>query len=387
MSAALLAPMGLAALAALMLPLLIHLSRRDIQRPIAFAALRWLEPRPKPRRRPRLDELALLSARLALLTLLALVLARPVWRGESGRGAWLAAAPGADPAAARAQAPRGAHMLWLAPGFPGLGRRAPAGMAPISSLLRELDADLPREATLTVVVPAVLQGVDAERPRLSRAVDWRVLPGESPAVATPATSAAPPPLVLRSAPGFEAAARYLRAAVAAWAPSPTLSAPDAGPLSEPLPQGVHAVAWLAPGPLPAAVRDRLAKGAAVLLPAEASIDGLGPATPLWRNAQGRTLVEGGSLGRGRWRRFTGPLDSETMPELLAPDFPTRLEALLADPTPPPTRVWARDFQPLLGARAGGAPAQDLTPALALLAVALFALERWLATRRQRAQTP
>lgn len=386
MSAALLAPLGLAALAALLAPLLIHLSRRAAQRPTDFAALRWLEPRPRPQRRPRLDELALLSARLVLLTLLALVLARPVLWGASGARAWLLVAPGADPVAAMAQAPKGAHMRWLAPGFPGLGRTAPAGAAPISSLLRELDADLPRGATLTVAVPAVLRGVDAERPRLSRAVDWRVLPGATPAIARAAT-AVPPTLVIRSAPGFETGARYLRAAAAAWAPSRAASAPDAGPLTEPLPQDARAIAWLAPGPLTAAVRDRLARGAVVLLPAEASIDGLGPATPLWRDDQGRLLVEGGGLGRGRWRRFTRPLDSETTPGLLAPDFPTRLAGVLADPPPPPARVEARDFHPLLGARAGTPAAQDLTPVMALFTVALFALERWLATRRRRAQTP
>jgi hypothetical protein len=125
----------------------------------------------------------------------------------------------------------------------------------------------------------------------------------------------------------------------------------------------------------------------VLLPSEGRVDGLGLATPLWRDAQGRPLVEGGDLGRGRWRRFTRPLDPETTPELLAPDFPARLTRLLADPPPAPARVEGRDFHPLVGARAGSPAAQDLTPVVALFAVALFALERWLASRRQRAPCP
>jgi hypothetical protein len=387
MSWGLLAPLGLTALAALIVPLLIHLTRRDIQRPIAFAALRWLEPRPKPRRRPRLDEWALLAARLALLTLLALVLARPVWRGENNAQAWLAVAPGTNLAAARALAPKGAHVRWLAPGFPGLGRPVSTGSASISSLLRELDADLPRGARLTVVVPAVLDGVDAERPRLSRAVDWRILPGATAPAARPAIPAAPPTLVIRYATGFEAGARYLRAATEALAPSRAAAASDAGPTRDPLPQGARAIAWLTPGPIPGDVRERLVKGAVVLLPVQASIEGLGPATPLWRDDEGRTLVEGGSLGHGLWRRFTRPLDSETMPELLAPDFPDRLAGLLAAPPPPPARVEARNFHPLVGARVGSPATQDVTPLLAFVAIALFALERWLATRRQRAQSP
>jgi len=387
MSVALMAPLGLAALAALLLPLLIHLARREIQRPIDFAALRWLEPRPKPQRRPRLDEGALLAARLILLALLALALARPLIWGESGVRTWLVVAPGVDAAAARAQAPKAARRLWLTPGFPDLAKPTPVSTAPISSLLRELDAALPRGASLTLVVPAVLQGVDAERPRLSRAVDWRVLPGATPAPATPAAPAVAPTLVIRSAPGFEAGARYLSAAAAAWSPSASAGAPAAGPLSEALPDNAPAIAWLAPGPLPAAVRDRLSRGAVVLLPAEASIDSLGPATPLWRDAQGQPLVEGGRLGRGRWRRFARPLTSETTPELLQPDFPTRLAGLLADPPPPPARVEARAYHPLVGARSGSPAAQDLTPLLSLIVAALFALERWLATRRRRAPTP
>jgi hypothetical protein len=380
-----LAPLGLAALAALVVPLLIHLRRRDARPPIAFAALRWLEPRPKPQRRPRLDERALLVARAALLTSLALALAQPVLRGAGGKGAWLAAAPGADPAAARATAPKATQMRWLAPGFPDLGRPAPAAAAPFSSLLRELDADLPPEATLTVVVPAALGGLDAERPRLSRPVQWRVTPGGAPTGAeTHAATLPPPRLVLRWAPGLAVGARYLRAAAAAWSPT---DAPDAGPSSRPLPAGAHAIAWLAPGPVPAAVRDRAAAGAILLLPAEASNVGLGPATTLWRDAEGLAVVEGGALGRGRWLRFTRPLDPESMPQLLAPDFPTRLAALLADPPPPPALVEARAFQPLVGARAQGVAAVDLAPVLALIAVALFALERALATRRQRAPSP
>ncbi len=387
MSAALLAPLGLAALAALILPLLIHLARRDTQRPTAFAALRWLEPRPKPQRRPRLDEMALLAARLGLLTLLALILARPVWRGERDARAWLAVAPGVDPAQTRALSPKGARGLWLAPGFPTLGRRAPLSATPVSSLLRELDADLPPGARLTVVVPEVLQGVDAERPRLSHNADWRILPGASPADARAAGADAPPKLIVRVAPGFEAGARYVRAAALAWTSPAAAGATDTGPISARLPPDAREIAWLGPGALPVAVRDLLMRGAVVLLPVEAPTDGLGPATTLWRDARGQPLVEGGGVGRGRWRRFARPLDPEVMPELLEPDFPTRLAGLLADPPPPPARVPAGAFAPLTGGRAGGPTAQDLAPVLALIAIALFAVERWLATRRLRAQTP
>jgi hypothetical protein len=48
---------------------------------------------------------------------------------------------------------------------------------------------------------------------------------------------------------------------------------------------------------------------------------------------------------------------------------------------------ARDLHPLIGARAGNPPAEDLTPILAILALVVFAVERWLATRRLRALAP
>ena len=70
-------PAGLAALAALLLPLLIHLARRDQQQLIDFAALRWLAAKPRPRHRIRFDEWPLLLVRLLLLALLAGLLARP----------------------------------------------------------------------------------------------------------------------------------------------------------------------------------------------------------------------------------------------------------------------------------------------------------------------
>ena len=56
MSLAFLLPAGLAALAALVVPLLLHLARRYEQTPTDFAALRWLRQKPKPRHRIRFDE-------------------------------------------------------------------------------------------------------------------------------------------------------------------------------------------------------------------------------------------------------------------------------------------------------------------------------------------
>ncbi len=385
MTAALLFPAGLATLAALALPLLIHLARRTEERPTPFAALRWLRPKPRPRHRPRLDEHLLLATRLLLVAALALVLARPMLFGAGDETRWVAVAPGVNPAAAQAFIGRGVHAVWLTPGLPDLRRAPPTGFTPIGSLLRQLDADLQPTAQLTVLVPTVLQGADAERPRLAHRVNWRVLPGAMPSPLP--TLDAPPSLVVRYAPGENEGLRYLRAAANAWATPPAPPAFEAAPLSTPLPATAATIVWLAPAPVPATVLDRVAHGAVVLISSQAQVAGTGPSVTIWREALGSSLMEAATLGRGRVLRFTRPLTPEAMPELLEPDFPARLRDALAVPPPPPTRVDARDYAPLHGRRIGAPPAQDLRPVLAGLVVALFAAERWLATRRRRGNTP
>src|SRR5690606_13386264 len=135
-------PAGLFALAALLLPLLIHLARRDQQQLIDFAALRWLSAKPRPRRRIRFDEWPLLLVRLLLLTLLAMLLARPALNGVIDATPRVAVLPGLDLAKARAavDAPQ-ADWLWLAADFPRIDgdTAAPSINQPIASLLRELD--------------------------------------------------------------------------------------------------------------------------------------------------------------------------------------------------------------------------------------------------------
>ncbi len=211
MTPTLLAPLGLAALAALAIPLIIHIARRNESRTVQFAAMRWLEARPRPRRRMRFDELWLLAVRLLLLTLLALWLAQPALFGVTDDRPVVAVVPGAVESAAPEI--EGARRVWLAPDFPDLASPAPPASANPISLLRELDASLPPEASLTVVAPSILDGVDAERPVLSRAVDWRVAQAPSPAEVDPPE---PPRLVVRYDDAHAGGVRYFRAVAMAW---------------------------------------------------------------------------------------------------------------------------------------------------------------------------
>lgn len=398
MNPILLLPIGLVALAALIVPLLIHLARRSEQRPTDFAALRWLRQRPKPRHRIRFDEWLLLAVRLLLLALLALLLARPALYGAQSDAPWIAVVPGVQvQALAALDRPADARMHWLAPGFPAFDPAAPApptsSELPVSSLLRELDATLPAQVGVTVLVPEQLQGADAQRPRLSRQVEWRLLPGAMPA--RNAQAIAVPDPSIRYAADRAAALPYLRAAIASWREPGAVAAGRAnGSIAldtQPLDASSRQLMWLKPGPLPSAVSEWIAKGGTVLLDAASAWpSGEGAAivpVPLWRNADGVVLVEGARYGRGKVMRWTRALTPQALPELLEPVFAGHLRSLFEPPREPPSRVMAREHAPSTGAAAFVLPPRDLRLWLALLIALVFLVERWLATRPRRGAAP
>ncbi|MFS0773979.1 BatA domain-containing protein [Sphingomonas sp. 1P08PE] len=364
-------PLALVALAAWAVPLLIHLARRTETRPTDFAALRWLRQKPRPRHRPRFDERVLLVVRLVLIALIALWLARPVLPGSADRTAVVAFAPGTTPFAAE-----GRRRVWLAPGFPSVDAAAPAGRGPVDSLIRQLDADLPPGVPLTLVVPARLQGADGERPRLSRAVRWRVVPGG--AVDTGGAPPAPD-LTIRYAPERAGQVRYWRAAAAAWG----RRFAEAG-FDRPIDPGARDLVWLAGGALPPAVRNWVERGGTALVPMDADI--AARFVPVWRDDIGMPLAEGAALGRGRVVRLTRELTLAAMPELLDAGFPGELRAMLA-PLPPPAVVAARDHAPLTGGPAPVEPVRDLRMPVAIAIALLWLVERWLATARRRGAMP
>jgi hypothetical protein len=405
MTLSLLLPIGLAALAALLLPLLIHLARRSEQRLVSFAALRWLQAKPQPRRKRRFEEHLLMVLRLLLLAALALLLAEPVLLGKPDRRPWILVAPGVDATAARrACDTRAAQWHWLAPGFPALDAKAAnppiaAASAPatFASLLREADAKLPAGAPLTVLVPAVLDGADAEQPMLSRRVDWRVMPASTAPVQVATGKAAVQRLMVRYAPERSPSLRYLRAAGAAWqaaapaAPRTDPASASASPVSiapatQALDGGTRHLVWLVPGALPPAVRDWISAGGDALLDARTAVPELADAAVVWRDGSG-PLARGTRLGRGRVMRLERDLLPAQMPGLLEPDFPAQLQHLFATPPPAPARVDASAYAPRTGASPYPETPRPLAPWLAALIAALFLVERWLANgpRRRHAQ--
>ncbi|TLX22371.1 BatA domain-containing protein [Thermomonas fusca] len=378
MSLSLLLPAALAALASLLLPLLLHLARRDNVRPLDFAALRWLRARPRPRRRLRFDEWPLLLLRLLLLALLALWLARPVLHGAPDLRPIVVVMPGVPASALPAQQlPENARRHWLAQGLPALDAPPPATPQPIFSLLRELDADLPPGVPLVVLATARFDGADGRIPQLSRELDWRVV-DSVPAASRPAARQPPPTLYLHADAGHAAALRPLRAAARAWQVEVFDLAAGATP-----PATSAIAAWLSSTPMPSALRDWIARGGSVLLAHDAPLPADIALAPVLHDAAGAPLLESGSLGRGRLLRFRQPLRPADMPLLLEAEFPQRLREALAPTMQPPARADARAFAPTAGARAQPAAPRDLQPWLAVLIALLFAIERWLATARRR----
>jgi len=373
-------PAGLFALAALLLPLLIHLARRDQQQLIDFAALRWLSAKPRPRRRIRFDEWPLLLLRLLLLALLAVLLARPALNGVIDATPRVAVAPGVDMNKARGLVNvADAKWLWLAPDFPRIDDRTsvPATDQPIASLLRELDATLPPEAPLTVIVPSVLQGLDAQRPQLSRTVQWQIV--ETPVSAASNARITAPQLQVRYDDAGQAALRYLRAVNQAWHPDATLdSAEDSRAFND----GAAVRVWLSARAIPEATLAWASTGGTLLVDARTPVPADAQRTPLWHDDTSNLLLEQINHANTRWLRWNTPLDAASMPALLDARFPQQLLTQLQTP-PSPDRATAITMAPLQIAATYPQSARELAPWLITAIALLFLLERWMATARRR----
>ncbi len=205
----LLSPLWLAGLAALGLPLLLHLWSRRPARVVRVGTTRHLAGFPPVRRlAPRLTEPWLLVLRLAVFTALVLALAEPLARR--------APVAGGAPIVLVAPVPRvdsatdwrrplidslrqvGSELRLLANGFPpyGPGREADDTI-PLWDRLAEADRRLPAGRPFIVVAAARPDGLGARRPVLGRAVEWIDPRSPAPSWAIAAAWARGDSLVLR----------------------------------------------------------------------------------------------------------------------------------------------------------------------------------------------
>lgn len=394
MSVGLLLPAALAALAALALPLLIHLSRRSERPLLVFAAVRWLRAKQRARRRVRIEEWLLLVLRLLLLAAVVVLLAQPVWFGAGNDRAWVVVVPGADPAAlADDPTLRAAHWHWLMPGFPAFASTAPQSPTATASLLRELDATLAASQPLTLIVPEHLDGLDAERIVLSRRVDWRIVTSRAPRVAVQSAAPAPQQVTIRHDAAHAALSRYFNAAANAW--NAASEAPGDDPVQQPfvidsattdgaLPTVSGWLLWLSADALPASVERWLGEGGSVLRIADSASAADDRAPEIWRGVRADTRISAQRSGRGRLLILHGVRDPADLPETLEPEFPTLLRDWLSALARGPDQALAQHVAPVTGIAAWPPASTPLDGILIALIAVLWLSERVLASARRKA---
>lgn len=375
-----LASAGLFALAALSLPLLIHLIRRPQRQLRDFAALRWLAERNRPREKLRWHERLLLLLRLLLLAVLAALLALPAWRAPPlpAGTAWVLVTPGVDAETAQRSVDLpAAEWHWLAPGFPQLmaAVEPPPAAPEFASLIRELDQQLPPATTVTIVVPEMLSGLDGGRLRLQRNVDWRVLRS----VADNGAETELQPLRVQARADADGSSELAVAAALAqaWQAAGRDASYDAAAAEAPVPVGTGIVFCFC-AVLPNALERWVADGGTVLLTRQPADRG----EPVRVDDGGAIWLRRRPLGHGRVFSVPAALTPQTLPPLLTPDFPAQLWRALQTEAQP-DRAPAAAVAPQKQDAASPGPLLPLEQGLALLAALLFAAERLWAVRRRR----
>ena len=197
---ALLNPAALLALAGLLVPVAIHLWNRRPGREVAVGSLRWLTAGANRRlRNLKLEQLWLLLLRAALLAVLAVAVAGPVWqqRQPVSRGVVLLSPDAAGNAALATLRPtidslrrRGYALRWLKKGFPGISgarwRALSTGTATDSAAANGAEgfawarvqqaAGIFPGQPLYVVTTAALRDFQGSHPPLPSNSTWQLLP-------------------------------------------------------------------------------------------------------------------------------------------------------------------------------------------------------------------
>jgi hypothetical protein len=391
---ALLLPMALTALFALALPLLIHLSRRSEHHITDFAALRWLSAKLRPRRKIIFQEILLLLLRLLLLAALALFLAQPVSMQHKAPAHWAVVIPGADITLAKAMlADKKVTWRWLAPNFPAIEKTTEKTLALVdvetSSLLRELDATLPANARITVFSPTHLSGLDGERVRLSRKLDWRVVQGtkntafENKTFGNPVANSVKMNLAIRYDQSHINSVRYFKAAHAAWKIQHRDLTLNTAAISQALAKEDDVLIWLSSGEVPEPIRNWISQGGTAFIAHDAIMKDVELNTVAWRSEQGKPLLMEAKFAQGRILQWQQALIPEAMPQLLEATFAQALKAVLLPEDAVPNRAFASSQIPLSGLSAWPESPSPWQPWLVMLIAAMFALERWLANASRR----
>jgi hypothetical protein len=423
-------PAALWGLAALAVPIALHLWSRRAGRPVRVGSIALFAGAPPPvARRLRLADPWLLALRCAVLATLVGALAGPVWHtGARADGTtWVLVAPEVladSSSAARLDSLIDGHAerRLLAGGLPPLtpSDRAAATSVRIRptdpwSLLREAAFLAPPGTRFVVVAPAALPAPAGDRPVLRNPVTWIPL---GPAPAAPRAAMPPAARLVRVYSDAERRedARYVAAALEAAAAATGIPAVVSSREAAAPPHDVaeHAdwIVWLAARPPPGELQREVRGGATLLVDAGGAApveragelrtitahaggpvptvwrraglsNATGPRAPLWTDDRGTALLTAERLGAGVVLRFDSRFHPAWSDLVLLPAFPQAVAALWAEPgpEPPPRRLTATQILPDRASGSGPRPAgptRDLYHLFWLAAVVLFFWERRLA---------
>lgn len=380
-------PSALVALFALFIPLLIHLSRRSEHKLADFAAMRWLQAHLRPQRKWLLQERLLLFVRLLLLIAIAVFLAQPILKTNATSEHWVLVTPSADITEIK-NLPTGKNvqMHWLSAGFPSYDK--PQVLSPIafSSLLRELDSQLPASTQLTVVVPEKLAGLDGQRISLSRSVNWLISKGEMQKSAQVQENK-PIRLAIRYDQKHTDSLKYFRALQSVWAPKSNQKeqenqALDISPISATPPDKSKVLVWLSSTELPKAIEQWVQEGGVMLAAHELKLPDFEDAIPVWQDAELGVILRAKSYGNGQLMQWQAQLSPAAMPVLLEAEFPDTLASVLKPAHFEPTIDFAHLQVPEKSTTTWISKPNSANTWFALLILLLLAVERYLATRQK-----
>jgi len=409
------APLGLLALAALLVPILIHLIRRPVP-VVRLGSLRFLTESHRRLKSVRWRDILLLVLRLGLLAALALLLAAPRWEPRAPKPVhWLLAVPGASlDEAARTEWERlraeGFEARLLAAGFPRIDT-LDVEMEPTVpdawSLLREAGLRLSPGSRIVVFGPPRLAFFRGSRPALAGVeVRWRTTDGASLRTAIDSSQSLPPArIAVRAAADRAEDARHVRAVVMALSAAGrnvmlTEEEPDwifqLGAVTLPdawqarVEQGANLVTDAAAGR--ETVRFFEAGGSSIRLRRRAAAPA-SSAAPVLVDSMGEPLLTVERTGAGRHWRFASRFHPEWNDWPLGTAFPAWwADQFQPEPASPDDRLLATAQTEPQTVEAGSVEAQSRMPSLAstdlralcwILAASLFVLERALTYRGRR----
>jgi hypothetical protein len=412
-----LSPGWLLGLATLTLPLALHLWSRRGGRPIRVGSIRLLLGAPAATRRSwSIRDPALLLLRCSVLAALVLALAGPYWSPRAASGVRWALI--ADDVAARNVLVDSLTRAGLVV-YP-LGGTSTVHDRPqnLWTALGEADRAAPPGTRFEVFGPQQLRYFRGERPTIGARVEWHArepatLAGTGPAMRHAAR------LVAIFADGSRAEdARYVRAAIEAAGQATgiaavvTLRAAGPGVASGP----ADWIVWLSARPVPGAVLDRVRNGATLLTdagsqpprdrrsrillvdrPSDAWLTRgsavTDSAAPLWTDGSGGPVLTVARDGRGSHYRFHGRFNPAWSELVLRAAFPEALARLWIGPDSAGSRhddrpIALRQLLPARDSTASPPPppptnGRSLFVPVWLLALALFAFERWFAAQPRR----